>query len=128
MEKKLNEKEKQGNKINNNNTNNKNNINVNNKDNLKELKEKENTIEILKNEINSLKKLKNSGNLQTYNYYDFNALEVKKQTQLFYIGGKLNYDGIYSDYGSNQKRMLKKIEDNEKKKIIKLKKIKTNKV
>ena len=76
---------------------------------------RKNTIEVLKKEINHLKQHK------------FNILLMKKQVQVFYIGGKINYIDNSSDYIKKQKRLLKKVSDDGKKKVIKIKKIKGNK-
>ena len=120
------------------------NSNINNKNNnesekiKKELKEKENTIEILKKEINSLKRIKpsenlntntniNNLNMNTYNNFNVKSLQVKKQAQLVYSGGQFMNDGSHTEFASNQKKMLKKISEEQKKKTIRLKKIKSNK-
>ena len=87
---------------------------INKDNNENEHKDKKNTIEHLKKEINLLKQHK------------FNILLMKKQVQVDYMDGKISYIDN-SDYSQNQKKLLKKLSDEEKKKVIKLKKIKNNK-
>ena len=65
--------------------------------------------------------------MNTYNNFNVKSLQVKKQTQLVYSGGQLMNDGSYTEFASNQKKMLKKISEEQKKKTIRLKKIKSNK-
>ena len=129
LEKKLEEKEIEKKNHNNNKHNNyniNNNTNKNENEAIKELKEKDNTIDLLKKEINSLKQAKISKNLSSSHYNKFNILQIKRQTHFFYIAGQIFNSGSFSDYGPNQQKMLKKISDEEKKKVIRLRKIKSN--
>ena len=94
-----------------------------NNGNINKLKEKDNIIASLKKEINALKTKKN------INLTKFHSLLIKKQFHISYIEGKLYGDSNindYDEYGPNQKRLLKLISEDEKRKVIKIKKIKSN--
>ena len=83
----------------------------------------------MRNEIINLKKAKENDNSnKTHNNFHIKNLQIKKQIQLVYSGGKVNSSSLsYNELGINQTRMLKKISDEQKRKVIRLKKIKSNK-
>ena len=91
---------------------------------INKLKEKDNIISSLKKDINELKIKKN------LNLNKFHSLLIRKQYHIYYIEGKLYGDSNINDYdefvGPNQKRLLKLISEDEKRKVIKIKKIKSN--
>ena len=91
---------------------------------INKLKEKDNIIASLKKDINELKIKKN------LNLNKFHSLSIRKQYYIYYIEEKLYIDSNINDYdefvGPNQKRLLKLISEDEKRKVIKIKKIKSN--
>ena len=91
---------------------------------INKLKDKDNIIASLKKDINELKIKKN------LNLNKFHSLSINKQYYIYYIEGKFYSDSNINDYdefvGPNQKRLLKLIFEDEKRKVIKIKKIKSN--
>lgn len=84
-----------------------------NKNNLINVKDN-NSIEYLKKEINKLK------------MHKFFILTMKKQIQIYYLDGKININNNIEDY-KKQKSPIKYLKNENKKNVIKIKKIKGNK-
>jgi len=84
-----------------------------NKNNLVNVKDN-NSIEYLKKEINKLK------------MHKFFILTMKKQIQIYYLDGKININNNIEDY-KKQKSPMKNLKNENKKNVIKIKKIKGNK-